>query len=473
MIFPDVHFMRFLSKTTGIGGSFGDSQDSFFVQEILPDGTVLPLSGKFAPSKSMLLESKAHGLQKSVFCSFVFRKKNWTTAAAIREISDKMHMSVKRFNTAGNKDRNATTVQVASCLHATPDQFLSINFKDIEIIGAWESAKRVEMGEILGNRFRIKHIPSPSESGASGMRKSDIPAKSQPKLSNAQKKRIVSKIHKETGGYFLNYFGAQRFGSLRKNTYQVGLKILQEDYKGAVESYLFETSDTEPESYRKARLEIAGGLDFKKALPTFPHHLAIERAMMSRLVEKPGDYIGALRTLQRGTLLLFVHAVQSHIFNSVLDLRFDANDFKPHLESNDRYCLAKNGFFMSDIFAPVPDKKSGGRNVAFRLIGYESEKPNEYESEILESLSIKLSDFKAKSMPELSCKGGFRSAFAHCAGFKFGTRCDLPGLNGRSTPANEKDEMVASCDGEWFEFSLQSGSYATVALQEYLKEEKG
>ncbi|HQT45047.1 MAG TPA: tRNA pseudouridine(13) synthase TruD, partial [Candidatus Micrarchaeota archaeon] len=161
--------MRFLSKTPGLGGSYGDSAETFFVQEILPDGSVLPLSGRFmlgetvgknpgnshglAGGKGTLAgkqdainrNSNKHGaagqpalesmagnkigsaqfygnkgaqntqlsLAASQFCHFVMKKSNWTTAAAFHEIAGKLHMSQNRFNAAGNKDRNATTVQLA------------------------------------------------------------------------------------------------------------------------------------------------------------------------------------------------------------------------------------------------------------------------------------------------------------------------------------------------------------------------
>ncbi|MFA5105481.1 MAG: tRNA pseudouridine(13) synthase TruD [Candidatus Micrarchaeia archaeon] len=424
--------MRFLSKTAGLGGSYGDSPGTFFVSEILPDGTPLPFEGKFSPARN--------AQDSGGFCRFAMRKSGWTTTAALSEIARKMHASSKRFNAAGNKDKNATTVQLASCLGAKPAELLSLNLRGIEILGAWESNSRVRIGELLGNRFRIKHLGRvPGSAAKAGKGR----AKPMPK---AQEKRTVSKIRKETGGFFLNYFGRQRFGSLRQNTHEIGVHLLRGDFKAACEAYLFSSPGAEPESYRIARRELEGSLDFKKALGYFPRHLSGERQILSHLAVRPSDYAGALRAMPRSTLLLFVHAVQSHVFNMTLDLRHDAADFRPSLVSGEHYCMEKGGFFIPGLLSPVPDKKSGGKNIALRLVGHEAKSLNPYESEAMDSLSIKPEDFKVPGMPELSARGGFRSAYAKCVDFSF--------------------------DGEWFEFSLQSGSYATVALEEYLKEKK-
>lgn len=415
-----------MSKIPGLGGSYGDSPETFFVSEILPDGTALPFDGKFS------MHSEKPGKSGQTFCRFVMKKSGWTTSGAFAQIARKMHSSQRRFNAAGNKDKNATTVQLASCLGAKPSDFQKLNLRGIGILGAWESSKRVQMGDLLGNRFRIKHLPA--KIGG----KKAMPA--------SEQKRIVSKIHKDTGGYFLNYFGPQRFGSLRQNTHEIGAHMLKGDFKSACEAYVFSSSESEPESYRAARKELEDSHDFKSALVTFPRHLAGERQIIAHLAQNPSDYTGALRKMPRGTLLLFVHAVQSHVFNMVLDLRHDAADFKPALVSGEHYCAEKNGFFAPDVLSLVPGKKSGGKNVAIRLVGYSAIGLNPYEKEAMDSIGITPGDFKIRGMPEISAKGGFRSAYANCAGFEF--------------------------NGGWFEFSLQSGSYATVALEDYLKVNK-
>src|SRR5512136_1147114 len=52
--------------------------------------------------------------------------------------------------------------------------------------------------------------------------------------------------------------------------------------------------------------------------------LTFERTMIAHLIDKPGDYLGALRTLPKNLLMMFVHAYQSYLFNRILSERIRA-----------------------------------------------------------------------------------------------------------------------------------------------------
>jgi tRNA(Glu) U13 pseudouridine synthase TruD len=72
------------------------------------------------------------------------------------------------------------------------------------LIGAWLAGDRVQLGDLLGNRFTIR------------VRKARDGADDR-----------VTAISTELGGRFPNYFGEQRFGSSRQNTHLIGEKLLQ------------------------------------------------------------------------------------------------------------------------------------------------------------------------------------------------------------------------------------------------------
>jgi tRNA pseudouridine13 synthase len=179
--------------------------------------------------------------------------------------------------------------------------------------------------------------------------------------------------------------------------------------------------------------------DFKAALTEFPKYLRLERSMLDHLNKSSRDYANALRKLPRHILLLFVHAFQSHLFNTLLSERI--SEGKLQLEGGEYYCSENLGF-------PSIEKKSNKKTrwIAGKLIGYET-KLNDREKELFMQLGIKPADFNVKSLPEISSKGTHRVLLSPLKDFSF------------------KDDA--------FRFSLQSGSYATTALREFIDKEKG
>ncbi len=120
-----------------------------------------------------------------------------------------------------------------------------------------------------------------------------------------------------------NYFGLQRFGVTRPVTHLVGEQILQEDYEGAVMTYVGNAYPYESENARQARSKFAETRDVREALATYPVQMTYERAMLHHLAVHPGDYQGALQVLPPKLLSMLVSAFQSFLFNSVLSKRFD------------------------------------------------------------------------------------------------------------------------------------------------------
>jgi len=347
------------------------------------------------------------------FVHFVLQKRNWSTSSALSELGKRMRTGTKQFNAAGMKDKVAVSVQLASASGLRKEDLLSMTVKDIKINGAWPAKDRVHLGQLLGNRFTIRVCDAAADADAR-----------------------VRKISGELGGRFPNYFGGQRFGSTRKNTHLIGEKMLQGKLDEAVRMFLCDADGEENAEAVAARKELAASGDYAQALKTFPKHLRLERTMLAHLSAQPADHPGALRRLPRNILLLFIHAFQSDLFNRLLSERIAEGG--PELERGEYFCGETLGF-------PDITKTEGEGWVTAKLIGYQT-MPNEREKKLLEQLDIEKDAFRMKSMPELASKGAKRTLLAPLKDFNF--------------------------SGDTFRFALPSGSYATVAMREFMDSAK-
>jgi tRNA pseudouridine13 synthase len=394
--------LSYLSKTSGIGGTIKSRPEDFIVEEVLDDGTVLEVDRQF---------SRDDG--EGRFTHFVLQKRDWATSSALHEIAKRLKIGQRRLSSAGTKDKTAVSVQLASVFDIPKEQVLGLEIKDISINGAWYAKDKVRMGQLLGNRFTIK------VEGASG----DSEGK-------------VEQISSELGGRFPNYFGEQRFGSTRRNTHLIGMEMLKGKFEEAVGMFLCDTKGEQNPQAREARKALEGTGDYRQALQDFPRHLRLERKAIAYLAEHPDGHADALKNLPRPVLLMFIHAVQSHMFNNMLSDRIKEGVLEP--EKGEYYCGETDGF-------PDIRKFQDSGWVVGKLIGYESP-VNERENALLDGLGIGKDDFRMQAMPEIASKGTYRTLLAPIKDFSF--------------------------NASTFRFVLPAGSYATVAMREFLDKKR-
>jgi tRNA pseudouridine13 synthase len=395
--------LAFRSKTAGIGGTIKSCPEDFIVEEIGQDGTVFGIGERIERTD-----------EKGRFVHFVLQKRNWTTVLATKEAARRLHSSPKRISFAGSKDKCAITTQLMSAEGVDKTAVLNLDIKDMRINGAWNAKDRVRLGGLAGNRFTIKVNGAQDDA-----------------------EETVERICYELEKGFPNYFGEQRFGTTANNTHAIGESLVRGNLEEGAMAFLCGRGMETNAEARLAREELLSSRDFASALKTFPKHLRLERAMLSYLAERPDDFTGAFRALPRQTLLLFVHAFQSHIFNRLLSERIRENGVE--MEEGEYLCDADSLGF------PDTAKMDVDGWLCMKIIGYNSN-PNERERELLGSLDISKEDFRVKSIPEVGSKGTFRTAFAPLLKFSF--------------------------DKDTFRFSLQSGSYATSALREFIEVDK-
>ncbi|MGC8648471.1 MAG: tRNA pseudouridine(13) synthase TruD [Candidatus Micrarchaeia archaeon] len=419
-----------LSTKQRARGTIKAGPEDFVVEEITQTGFLLESGEKYGNEHAKMIDANAS--ENGKFAVFVMEKRNWNTMQALREIAKRCNKGAKSVGFAGTKDRIALTTQLCSVFGADSNFIKGIHIKDIAINGAWKSDSGIKLGDLLGNRFTIR-------------------------IKGIEGYENIGEINSELGGIFPNYYGPQRFGT-RSNNVEIGLHILKQEFKLAAMEYLTGASGETDEESVEARTRLSKEWDFEEALHYFPKRMKYERLMLSRLAKTHDDYSGALRSLPRQMLLLFVHAVESYIFNKALEYRIE-NGIKGALEG-EKVCGSDALGFpdLSNVFSARGSKKgssddngeSSGRTFPLgRVIGFDTKKEelSPYESVILDELGITPESFKVRKLPGLASKGTLRPIFAPYLGFN---------------AAREGEDAV-------LRFLLPSGSYATVLINEFVE----
>ena len=400
--------MRFLSGSGGTKGTIKGLPEDFIVKEITANGTTLEPGAQYTPEH---LGEKAE--PEARFTRFVLQKRDWDTVRALMELSKRFGHGKKSFGYSGTKDRASVSVQMASIFGVEPEQLMSVRMKDISINGAWKGGE-VELGSNLGNAFGIT-------------------------VKGAERPENADTTIAELDGRFPNYFDRQRFG-YRLNNFRIGMLILKDRVEEAVLAFLTDTSNEDNEQAIEARKRLAEERDFKAAMGYFPRHLRYER-MVIEYMSRYDNYANAFRKLPRGIAMLFIHAVESGVFNACLEKRLEKEDLQ-------------TGVYAATNFYGFPDVEQLNSEkgiAAAPLVGYETDPRHigEYESEVMEKVGITAGDFKIKWMPELSMRGSYRVLLA---------------------PVRDLSCNVDGADLA-LKFGIPSGSYATVLLNEITKSE--
>jgi tRNA pseudouridine13 synthase len=324
---------------------------------------------------------------------------------AIRDVALNLGVNPGDVGYAGSKDKIAWTSQRISVFKPDLEKVKNFSHPNIFLKNFKWAKRKIRMGFLDGNFFRIVVR--------------DVEKKDAIKVGGEIRKR----------DWFANYFGVQRFGSIRGNNVKIGKLILKRKFEEAIWAILTDFSEKERPDISHARKKLKNEKNFKAALRYFPRGLRLERQIMLHLVRKPGDFVGAIRYSDRKNVLMFVSAVQSKIFNDVLERALEEGlDFRQKgMES----CL---------------------------LMGYKSRFYDGFlgdiEREVLAANDLELNDFDVREIPWLRIKGSYRKAIIE---------------------ANELDIEIG--DDECFEgmkkiclkFYLPSGVYATTFLDNYFE----
>ncbi len=374
---------NYLSETRGIGGTIKEQIEDFEVEEVAD-----------------------HNIGSGDHLVFRLTKRNMTTMEALQELSDILHVSRKKFGYAGNKDKRGVTTQYISVHDMEEDELEKVFMPnlDIEVLGKGEG---IVLGNLDHNKFDIV------------VRDINLPE-------DVIRDRLDS-IWEELDGQIPNYFGGQRFGSVRPITHEVGKKILKGEFEEAVWTYIAKPYEEEYEQVKKVRKDLWDSRDPERGAEKFPEQYKYEKILLYHLANKPEDYKGAIKRLPEGLQKLFIHAFQSYVFNKALSY------------------LIGEGFDDKDAELP--------------LVGYKTplkeDKGGEKIKEVLEEQGVSQDDFKLRDFKHLRSEGTYRDCFAEVRDFEISEV--------GSDDLNINKNMVDIA------FKLGKGTYATVLLREFMK----
>lgn len=437
----EIGIETYATQSLGIGGKIRQLLDDFVVEELLVDGSLAIVS---PPNKTF--EHAGEG--RYLICVLV--KRRWDTFLAVRKVAEKLRISQKRIRFAGIKDTKALTAQFISLQGVSPNKVSDIQIKDINLYPQRFSRERMYSQLIQGNRFHITirdidHSSSVIEERIKSVQDEIVKLECVP-----------------------NFFGHQRFGTIRPNTHKVGKYLTMGDTERAALAFLSEPTEYENPEAKEARQELQDTMDFQQALNLFPRFLRYERFMLSHLAKCQRDFVGAFRKLPRKLRKLFVQAYQSYLFNKFLSERMlrgiplnepQIGDYVIKFDENGLPTEETDKVTKQNLQAMKEATKQGKICIGAPLVGTKQPPSEgiqgEIEQEILENENVTLENFKLSFMPEATAPGRVRTI-----------------LNPVRNLLIEKIAADSENKGKnmiKLGFTLNRGSYATVLLREFMK----
>jgi len=430
----DLGIEVYATSSDGIGGEIRQKYEDFLVKEI-------PMSAEQSQNES-------RNDMKADYSVFWLEKRGLETISAIKRIARELQVSQRRFSFAGMKDRNAVTLQRVSAWKVPPEKLKEVDLRGIRITGVSKSNNPIVLGSHWGNDFTIMVRGIPLTAGTAEYRI----------------KRISNEI-KAAGG-IPDFFGHQRFGLVRPITHIVGLKILRGEFKEAAMAFLSNTSPYETDEIRAARAELGTTEDFKSAMKNFPSKLTYELCMLRKLSSSPNNFANAFRVLPRRLLQMFVSAAQGWLYNKFVSKRLKENvplnrclqgDLVSPLRADELVTKELVKVDLSNIDEMNRNLEYGKATVVYPVPGYDMALPIGLMRDIVKEVMTKEDliprSFWISRMPEISSAGVFRQIAV--------------------TPKNPNVSPVISnsiyISNATFAFSLVRGSYGTIVLREFMK----
>jgi tRNA pseudouridine13 synthase len=406
---------RYLTPEPGLGGAIKQRPGDFLVEE-------LPLYEPAGEGEHLYLRIEKTGVSHHEMVSCLRRHFNVVDGA---------------IGFAGMKDKIAVTSQTIS-IHLPREQAVpagDVPHDRIRVRWMTRHANKIRRGHLAGNRFSIR------------IRDVD-PVK-------------VTVVRRQLGRLEAtgvpNYFGRQRFG-YRVNNHLLGLALLRADWAGLTGELLGSAGSAFPE-YQRPRREVFDQGRYREAAalwtPADRNELTVIKALA-----KGRRTRDAARAVGKTAMSFWISALQSAVFNRVLDIRLEAGTLTT-LAEGDLAWKHDNGA----VFAVTADELTGSE-LATRLDRFEVSPSGPLwgagmtrpgpavaavELEALEAMGITAESLGTR---DHNLKGARRPL--------------------RVPVGNPSTESGVDEHGAYIRvaFDLPSGSYATVLLREIMKTPK-
>mmetsp|Transcript_17753 Transcript_17753/g.20450 ORF Transcript_17753/g.20450 Transcript_17753/m.20450 type:complete len:744 (-) Transcript_17753:51-2282(-) len=445
---------------------------------------------------------------KPNFLQFVLYKENVDTGTATGNIVRNLRGRV-RLGYAGMKDKRGITSQFCTLYQRRPEEIISFNkarrsggggstYGNVCVIrvGNFKYVNReTNLGMLKGNRFDVV------------LRNVDVGREVEKPKEYIEK---AAKAFQENG--FINYFGMQRFGK-DHDTHKVGIEILKRNFKGAVDMIMrtkpneaqrtnfarkkwekrFESlADEDRKTKEKVEKECAG-----KVLRDMGRFMACEVALLNCLKREPLNYRKAWTRIPKHIRSMFLHAVQSVVWNHAVSRRIERHGKKvcvgdlvqlgkkEQSENGESSTSGRKGkivkvlteedlkaktFSLTDVVIPLVGTK----------IDYPENETNQDIEDLLKGWGLEKSDLKKIDDKELSLGGDYRKIVCKPSDINYTISeytnplqplipTDLMKINKEELKFPEEKSEKKSLNALVVGFTLPPSSYATVALRELMK----
>lgn len=431
------------------------------------------------------------------YLHFIVYKENRETMEVASTISKFLRIASNKVRYAGTKDRRGVTVQKFSLHKGKVARVSSLNngLKGVVLGGFKYEDTDLGLGDLKGNEFTITIRDA-------------RPLNEAAKLEDIIDAGFGSL---QTDG-FINYYGMQRFGTFSISTHTLGVRLLNEDWKGFVELLLSEQDVVIPESEEARKIwneTFNAGLALAKMPPRCTAEYSILKALDKELknLENPytsQEYFKSIMAIPRNLRIMYAHAYQSYIWNKVASKRIELFGLQVVegdlivYKNNDKKVMEDDGDLFEEDSAidqyirarPVTKEEVDEQtfsifDVVLPMPGFDIVYPTNEELKrvyVEEMAKDGLDPFKmARRVREFSLAGSYRNLMSKPEGIDYKiikytddieplVRTDLEVLNGQDrfiTP--QIPEGTTTKVAVILKLQLGVSSYATMALREFMK----
>lgn len=262
----------------------------FIVEEISNDGRIHTIDYL---EDSSFVESEG----QTIYADLV--KIGMSTFDVVEEIEKTSGIDRKLIGYAGIKDRDAITSQWLSFRNTSIDTIKSINSPSFFLKNIHQGKGVIQVGNLEGNQFTLV---------LRGTEDFDI--------SNIE---ASFKSYEKDG--FWNFFYSQRFGTPRLVSHYLGLLLLKKDYEQVLKVLFTFQFNSEIDYYLNLRKTMSTKWGdwpaIYKLLEPLGYSFRRELKILTYLINKPSDFLGALR-LFSDQVQFWIFAYVSYLFNRKL-----------------------------------------------------------------------------------------------------------------------------------------------------------